>query len=91
MSKIAIIGPHHQDGWDVLKKMNYDAFEIKDFSKTNLIKELKEVEGIALRTTKLDEEILSQCILDNKEKPDFPGLTIDETYGNMKIIDEWLN
>ena len=36
-------------------------------------------------------EILSQCILDNKEKPDFPGLTIDETYGNMKIIDEWLN
>ena len=36
-------------------------------------------------------EILSQCILDNKEKPDFPGLTIDETYGNMKIIDKWLN
>ena len=22
MSKVAIIGPHHQDGWDVLKKMN---------------------------------------------------------------------
>ena len=36
-------------------------------------------------------EILSQCILDNKERPDFPGLTIDETYGNMKIIDKWLN
>ena len=36
-------------------------------------------------------EILSKCILDNKERPDFPGLTIDETYGNMKIIDKWLN
>ena len=36
-------------------------------------------------------EILSKCILDNKEKPDFPGLTIDDTYGNMKIIDKWLN
>ena len=61
MNKIAIIGPHHQDGWDVLQKMNFDVFEIKDLSKTNLIKELKEVEGIAVRTAVLDEEILSQC------------------------------
>ena len=61
MNKIAIIGPHHQNGWDVLQKMNFDVFEIKDLSKTNLIKELKEVEGIAVRTAVLDEEILSQC------------------------------
>ena len=28
---------------------------------------------------------LSQCILENKKKPDFPGLTIDETLENMKM------
>ena len=61
MNKVAIIGPHHQDGWDVLQKMNLDVFEITDLSKNNLIKELKDVEGIALRTTKLDEEILRKC------------------------------
>ena len=62
MNKIAIIGPHHQNGWDVLHKMNFEVFEIKDLSKSNLIKELKEVEGIAVRTAVLDEEILSQCL-----------------------------
>ena len=61
MNKIAIIGPHHQDGWDVLQKMNFDVFEITDLTKKNLIKELIDVEGIALRTAKLDEEILSKC------------------------------
>ena len=61
MNKVAIIGPHHQDGWDVLQKMNFDVFEITDLSKNNLIKELIDVDGIALRTTKLDEEILSKC------------------------------
>ena len=38
MNKIAIIGPHHQDGWDVLQKMNFDVFEITDLTKKNLIK-----------------------------------------------------
>jgi len=36
-------------------------------------------------------EALSKCILEKKEKPDFPGLTIEETYGNMKILEKWLN
>ena len=61
MNKIAIIGPHHQDGWDVLQKMNFDVFEITDLTKKNLIKELIDVEGIAIRTAILDEEILSKC------------------------------
>ena len=61
MNKIAIIGSHHQEGWDVLKKINFDVFEITNLSKNNLIKELIDVDGIALRTTKLDEEILSKC------------------------------
>ena len=34
-------------------------------------------------------EALSKCILENKMKPDFPGLTIDNIIGNMKIIDRW--
>ena len=35
-------------------------------------------------------EGISKSILENKEKPNFPGLTIEETYGNMKLIDKWL-
>lgn len=34
-------------------------------------------------------DALSQCILENKIKPDFPGLTIDDIIGNMDIIDRW--
>ena len=41
MNKIAIIGPHHQDGWDLLQKMNFDVFEITDLSKKNLMKKDK--------------------------------------------------
>jgi len=36
-------------------------------------------------------ENLSQCILDKKIKVDYPGLTIDDTIGNMKIIDKWIS
>ncbi len=36
-------------------------------------------------------ESISQCVLENKKKVDFPGLTIDHTIGNMKIIDKWLS
>lgn len=36
-------------------------------------------------------EAISRSILDNKKKPNFPGLSIEETYGNMKLIDKWLN
>ena len=36
-------------------------------------------------------EALSKCILENKKEPHFPGMTINETLENMKILDEWLN
>jgi len=36
-------------------------------------------------------EALSKCIIENKVKPDFPNLTIDDIIGNMKIIDNWKN
>jgi len=34
-------------------------------------------------------EALSKCIIENKVKPDFPNLKIDDIVGNMKIIDKW--
>ena len=36
-------------------------------------------------------DILSKCILENKKEPNFPGMTINETLENMRILDEWLN
>ena len=36
-------------------------------------------------------DAMSRCILNNKKKTDFPGSTIDDTIGNMKILDKWLN
>ena len=61
MSKIAIIGQIHEDGWEILKKQHNDVFDIKDFSKENLIKELKGVDAVALRTTILNEDVLQHC------------------------------
>jgi predicted dehydrogenase len=36
-------------------------------------------------------EALSKCILENKKEPDFPGMTINKTLENMRILDKWLN
>ena len=36
-------------------------------------------------------DVMSQCILNDKKKTDFPGSTIDDIIGNMKILDKWLN
>ena len=35
-------------------------------------------------------EALSKCIIENKNKPDFPGLNLGDTLRNTKILDEWL-
>ena len=61
MSKIAMMGQIHEDGWKILEKQNHDVFGIKDFSKENLIKELKEVDAVALRTAILNEDVLQHC------------------------------
>lgn len=55
------MGSIHEDGWKNLKQPNYDIFEIKNFTKENLIKELKDVDAVALRTAKLNEDILAYC------------------------------
>jgi len=36
-------------------------------------------------------EAVSKSILENKKKPDFPGVTSGETLDNMRILDNWLN
>ena len=61
MSIIAMMGQIHEDGWKILEKQNHDVFGIKDFSKENLIKELKEVDAVALRTAILNEDVLQHC------------------------------
>jgi len=61
MKKIAIIGPIHKDGWAVFTKLNFDVFEITNLSRENLIKQLKDIDGIALRTANLDSNIMKEC------------------------------
>lgn len=36
-------------------------------------------------------EILSDCIINKKKEPKYPGMTIYDTYQNMKILEEWMN
>ena len=60
MKKIAIIGPIHEDGLIFLKNMDFEVFEINDFTDDNLIKELKEIDGVILRTAKLSNYVLEQ-------------------------------
>ncbi len=59
--KIAIMGEIHEDGWQILKKENFDCFEINDFEEENLKKELINVDGIILRTANLHSEVLEYC------------------------------
>ena len=61
MKKIAVIGPIHKDGIRFLENNKFHVFEIIDLSKDNLIKELKEVDGIIVRTSKLTKDILQEC------------------------------
>ena len=54
------MGSIHEDGWKNLKQ-NIEVINITDFSKENLIQELKDVDAVALRTAALDEDILKHC------------------------------
>ena len=59
--KIAVMGEIHPDGWQILKNVNFNCFEITDFKESNLLKELENVDGILLRTSQLNKDLLSQC------------------------------
>ena len=60
--KVAIVGTVHQKGLEFLKGNEFEVLEVSDSSNQNLKNELKFVDGILLRTSKLDEDILSHCI-----------------------------
>ena len=57
--------------------------------KNDNIKEVKISSNQNIYSYEIDA--MSQCILDDKKKTDFPGSTIDDLIGNMKILDKWLN
>ena len=59
--KIAVIGNIHSNGWKVLEKANFESFEIINFDENNLKKELKNVDGIIIRTASLSSNIISNC------------------------------
>ena len=60
--KVAIVGEVHQKGLEFLKENEFEVLEVSNFDDQILKNELKFVDGILLRTSKLDEDILSHCI-----------------------------
>tara|TARA_B110000438_G_scaffold301345_1_gene356000 strand:+ start:831 stop:1802 length:972 start_codon:yes stop_codon:yes gene_type:complete len=61
MTKVAMMGEIHKDGWKILEQNNYDVFEIKNFTKENIIKQLQNVTAVGLRTATLKKDILMHC------------------------------
>ena len=59
--KIAVMGAIHEDGLKELEKANFQFFEIFNFEEKSLKNELQNVDGILLRTAKLNSNILSIC------------------------------
>ena len=59
--KIAIMGEIHQDGWEVFRKIKANSFELLNFEEDKLKEQLRDVDGILLRTAKLSNDLLSHC------------------------------
>ncbi len=59
--KIALIGKIHEDGLKILEKEKVNILEINNLDENSLIEKLKDVDGIVLRTAKLNSKVLSEC------------------------------
>ena len=59
--KIAILGKIHPDGLEFLSSKNLEVLEINTFLENKLVHLISDVEGIIIRTARLNENILSQC------------------------------
>ena len=59
--KVAVLGKVDQKGLSFLKENEFEVIEIENFEIQNLKEQLKDVDGVLLRTTKLDKEILQHC------------------------------
>ena len=57
---IGIMGKIHPDGLEVFKNNNISFIDLESFDKDYLIKNLKNVDGIVLRTARLDKDILKE-------------------------------
>ena len=70
-----------------------DTWSPTNISLINVTGENKETIKIKCHNNVYAYEIdtLSTHILENKKEPNFPGMTINETLENMRILDKWLN
>ena len=59
--KVAVLGKVDPKGLSFLIENEFKVIEIESFKIQNLKEQLKDVDGILLRTTKLDKEILQHC------------------------------
>ena len=59
--KVAVLGKVDPKGLSFLKENEFKVIEIENFEIQNLKEQLKDVDGILLRTTRLDKEILQHC------------------------------
>ena len=59
--KIAILGTVHPKGLEFLKENKLEIVEVTNFNNQNLQEELKFVDAILLRTSRLDQNILEHC------------------------------
>ncbi len=59
--RIGILGDVHEEGIKILKEKKFELLNITNFDKSNLKNELANVDGIILRTSNLDSDILSHC------------------------------
>ena len=59
--KIALIGKIHEDGLQILEKEKVNILEINNLDENSLIEKLKDIDGIVLRTAKLNSKVLSEC------------------------------
>lgn len=55
------MGQIHEDGIKILNESGFNYKEINDFSHEGLIRELSDVNAIAIRTAELTKEILQEC------------------------------
>ena len=60
--KIALIGKIHEDGLKILEKEKANILEINNLDEISLIEKLKDIDGIVLRTAKLNSKVLSECL-----------------------------
>ena len=59
--KVAVLGKVDQKGLSFLKENEFKVIEIENFEIQNLKEQLTDVDGILLRTVRLDKQILQYC------------------------------